>query len=437
MAFIYFITAGGQTYVGQDKYDVDNNNSRIIQHCNIAYGATKGRFLGSEELIQQNGLFQTKITYDDSLTRFDNSFQQFKTLWTCNDESQAHLDFYEIVYSYRCPNPIVNRDAGGQATYTCNIENLFKYWELQKVPDLNSLKQFITKGLSDFAEARQKEGLPAGQVVTWTSKFQDKSVIRNLFYPDALVFGYAVMGSIHIKPTSKEVGEIVDQGIRNLATKQSQIDAAMAKIKSQYQTRATQILTNARNKWGKYLTIPASFSEFELSNNAYKNLADEWLKLLTPSGASKTFNLPGARFAVSKIRPAVKEGEKEPAWMPQSASVATTEFDTRPWALSLFVARFDNIQGTEDIKQQLKVQYPNAIQQRWDECYGQHMRAYYGTKWGPLVPIESQMDRAEEIVRVGRANLRDLQGNPIELFTADSSEWNKILQNDVMEITVW
>ena len=50
------------------------------------------------------------------------------------------------------------------------------------------------------------------------------------------------------------------------------------------------------------------------------------------------------------------------------------------------------------------------------------MRAYYGTKWGPLVPIESQMDRAEEIVRVGRANLRDLQGNPIELFTADSSE---------------
>ena len=40
---------------------------------------------------------------------------------------QAHLDFYEIVYSYRCPNPIVNRDAGGQATYTCNIENLFKY----------------------------------------------------------------------------------------------------------------------------------------------------------------------------------------------------------------------------------------------------------------------------------------------------------------------
>lgn len=56
------------------------------------------------------------------------------------------------------------------------------------------------------------------------------------------------MGSIHIKPTSKEVGEIVDQGIRNLATKQSQIDAAMAKIKSQYQTRATQILTNARNK---------------------------------------------------------------------------------------------------------------------------------------------------------------------------------------------
>ena len=83
------------------------------------------------------------------------------------------------------------------------------------------------------------------------------------------------MGSIHIKPTSKEVGEIVDQGIRNLATKQSQIDAAMTKIKSQYQARATQILTNARNKWGKYLTIPASFSEFELSNNAYKNLADE------------------------------------------------------------------------------------------------------------------------------------------------------------------
>lgn len=50
--------------------------------------------------------------------------------------------------------------------------------------------------------------------------------------------------------------------------------------------------------------------------------------------------------------------------MPESASVATTEFDTRPWALALFVERFDKIQGTDDIKQQLKVQYPNAIQQR-------------------------------------------------------------------------
>lgn len=56
------------------------------------------------------------------------------------------------------------------------------------------------------------------------------------------------MGSIHIKPTAAEVLEIVGQGIRNLSTKQSQIDAAMAKIKSQYQARATQILTNARNK---------------------------------------------------------------------------------------------------------------------------------------------------------------------------------------------
>lgn len=437
MAFIYFITAGGQTYVGQDKYDVDSNNSRIIQHCNIAYGATKGRFLGSEELIQQNGLFQTKITYDDSLKRFDTNFQQFKILWKCNDEAQAHLDFYEIVYSYRCPNPIVNRDAGGQATYTCNIENLFKYWELQKVPDLSNLKQFITKGLSDFAAARQKEDLPAGQVVTWTSKFQDKSVIRNLFYPDALVFGYAVMGSIHIKPTVAEVLKIISQGIRNLSTKQSQIDALMAQIKSQYQTRANQLLTTARNKWGKYLTIPSSFSEFELSHNAYKSLADEWLKLLTPSGASKTFNLSGARFAVSKIRPAVKEGEKEPTWMPESASISTTEFDTRPWALTLFIDRFDKIQGTDDIKQQLKVQYPKILQERWDECYGQHMRAYYGSKWGALVKIENQMDHADEIVRVGRANLTDLQGNIIELFTADASEWNKILQNDVMEITVW
>lgn len=63
-----------------------------------------------------------------------------------------------------------------------------------------------------------------------------------------MVFGYAVMGSIHIKPTTTQVIEIVDQGIRNLSTKQSQIDAAMSKIKSQYQARANQILTDARNK---------------------------------------------------------------------------------------------------------------------------------------------------------------------------------------------
>ena len=56
------------------------------------------------------------------------------------------------------------------------------------------------------------------------------------------------MGSIHIKPTTTQVVEIVDQGIRNLATKQSQIDKVMSKIESQYKTRANQILTDARSK---------------------------------------------------------------------------------------------------------------------------------------------------------------------------------------------
>lgn len=32
------------------------------------------------------------------------------------------------------------------------------------------------------------------------------------------------------------------------------------------------------------------------------------------------------------------------------------------------------------------------------------------------------MDHADEIVRVGRANLTDLEGNVVELFTADPSE---------------
>ena len=175
---------------------------------------------------------------------------------------------------------------------------------------MEDLKAFITTGLSEFAKARQSE-LPAGQVVTWSSKFQDKTAIRNLFNPETMVFGYAVMGSIHITPTIDTVMEIVKTGLTGLTTKTAQTEALMATIKEEYTARANAKLKDLQSKWGSILSIPSAFSEFQLSKSAYENLAKEWLNVLNAKNSSKTFTLSGAKFAVAKIRPKVEE-TKEP-----------------------------------------------------------------------------------------------------------------------------